>query len=406
MSYPDRSHTPLMAQNTPRRPRDARIDALRGLALVMIFIDHVPGNPYENFTIRNWGFSDAAEAFFVMSGMAAGLAYSRGLMPEPRAQNGLWFGIAPVWKRARTLYLVHLLLTVCAIAIFATAAAVFQMPALLSKHNLGAVFSSPQEVLFAIPLLGHQIGYVNILPVYCVLLLFAPAAILLGLRRPMLLVAVSIALWFAAGWWRISFPNFPKGGGWFFNPFSWQLIFVIGLVIGLEMRRGERLVRRSWLLFGLASAFLLFVLAWKYVPGLGPYMNYQMWRLGDAGAPFHLVSHNKSYLALPRLLHILALVYVVSCLPAVIRLCQARVAAPFRLLGQHGLLVFAVGTVFALAFQAVMDGFDDAAVLGWTLPPIGLMILLALAWIAGRRRQRGVPLRSLGSASASVSVIS
>ncbi len=57
-----------------RRPRDPRIDAFRGVALVMIFIDHVPGNPYETLTLRNWGFSDAAESFVVMSGIAAGRA--------------------------------------------------------------------------------------------------------------------------------------------------------------------------------------------------------------------------------------------------------------------------------------------------------------------------------------------
>ena len=58
----------------PRRARDPRIDAFRGLALIMIIIDHMPGNPWEHLTIRNIGFSDAAEAFFIMSGIAAGIA--------------------------------------------------------------------------------------------------------------------------------------------------------------------------------------------------------------------------------------------------------------------------------------------------------------------------------------------
>ena len=57
--------------STPVRARDARIDAFRGLALIMILIDHMPGNPWEALTIRNIGFSDAAEAFFIMSGIAA-----------------------------------------------------------------------------------------------------------------------------------------------------------------------------------------------------------------------------------------------------------------------------------------------------------------------------------------------
>lgn len=394
MSSHDRQQAAAAAARPrTRRQRDPRIDAFRGLALMMIFINHVPGNPYEKFTIGNWGFSDAAEGFFVMSGIAAGIAYARGLAADHRAGHGLWAGIAPLWRRARTLYLVHLVLTICVIAIFAAAAAAFQMPGLLDKHNLGAVFERPYQVLFAIPLLGHQIGYVNILPVYCVLLLVTPFAILLGMWRPMALLGVSVGLWFAAGWWRVSIPNFPEPGEWFFNPLSWQLIFVVGLLIGLRLRHGERLVRRSWWLFGLALAFLAVALAWRHVPALGSYMNHQMWRLSEAGAPFHIVSHEKSYLALPRLLHILALVYVLSCLPVVLRLCGSRAAAPLRLLGQHGLLVFAIGTGLALAFQAVKAGFDDAPLLGWTLPPLGLGILLLTAWIAERRRGRAAARR-------------
>ena len=49
--------------------RDARLDMFRGIALLMIFINHVPGTAWENFTSRNFGFSDAAEAFVLMSGM-------------------------------------------------------------------------------------------------------------------------------------------------------------------------------------------------------------------------------------------------------------------------------------------------------------------------------------------------
>ncbi|MFD0979564.1 OpgC family protein [Tropicimonas aquimaris] len=374
----------------PRRWRDTRIDAFRGVALVMIFINHMPGNPYEKYTIGNWGFSDAAEGFFIMSGIAAGVAYAKGLEVTQRVRAGLWPGVAPIWRRAWTLYLVHLFLTVCVIAIFGIAAAAYGMPDLLQMHNLGAVFERPEDVLYAIPLLGHQIGYVNILPVYCVLLLFTPAAILMGLRRPMLLLGVSVALWFGAGWWQVSFANFPEGGVWFFNPLSWQLIFVIGLLIGMRLRRGARLVPRSRWLFGLASAFLLFVIAWKYQPDLRAFMNHQLWRLWEAGAPFHVVSHEKSYLALPRLLHSLALVYVLSCMPVVVRFSESRAAAPLRLMGQHGLVVFAAGTLISLGFQTLIHGFGQTPWLGWILPPAGLAMLLATACVAqGRRQQDG-----------------
>ncbi|MDF0597719.1 OpgC family protein [Psychromarinibacter halotolerans] len=380
----------LSFPKTPRerRPRDPRIDAFRGLALAMIFIDHMPGNPYEHITLRNWGFSDAAEAFFVMSGIAAGLAYSGRFLPEARAEKGIWPAIAPVWSRAWTLYLVHIFLTLAAITLFAAGAEYFGMQSLLQKHNLGAVWDDPQEVLFGLTLLGHQIGYVNILPVYTVLLLGAPAAILLALKRPWLLFFLSAGLWFAAGLWRLNMPNFPRSGGWFLSPASWQFIFVTGLLIGIYMRRGERFVARSKWLFGIATAVLVLTLVWKYVPGVGPYMNNQMWQLSQHGLPFHITSHNKTYLGAPRLLHALALVYFVSCLPWVTRMCAHRLAAPLRLMGRQGLLVFGAGTVLALGFQVLLFGTDKAPLLAWGLPPIGLALLMWIAWIADWRRRR------------------
>lgn len=94
--------------------RDPRLDMFRGLALVMIFINHVPGTLYENYTNRNFGFSDSAEAFVFMSGLAAGLAYSSAFKG-----GNLWLAIARVWARARHLYFVHIAVTMISLAIFA-----------------------------------------------------------------------------------------------------------------------------------------------------------------------------------------------------------------------------------------------------------------------------------------------
>ena len=87
--------------------RDPRLDVFRGICLVMIFINHVPGNIYENLTSRNFGFSDAAEGFVLMSGIAAGLAYSMDFNLPGR----IWTGLARVWRRVWTLYMVHLVTT-------------------------------------------------------------------------------------------------------------------------------------------------------------------------------------------------------------------------------------------------------------------------------------------------------
>ena len=73
--------TPVLSDRNLRIPdrnlripeRDTRIDVLRALALLTIFVDHVPGTAFETLTYKNFGFSDAAEAFVLISGISVAL---------------------------------------------------------------------------------------------------------------------------------------------------------------------------------------------------------------------------------------------------------------------------------------------------------------------------------------------
>lgn len=358
-----------------RSVRDPRIDVLRGLALVMIFINHVPGNALEQYTNRNWGFSDAAEAFVFLSGTAAGLAYSSGFLSAP-----YWPGVTRVWARARTLYFVHLSTTSMAIGIFAAAALWFGLYDLLRTINLAPAWGNPLGVLVGLPILTHQLGYFNILPLYLVLLLVTPPILWLALRRPYLLMALSVAVWVLAAQFRINLPNYPNPGGWFFNPFSWQIIFVAGLLTGVFLKRGQRFVPRIGWLMWVAGLYLLLIFIWRMVPPVAEAGRTILAQLGSWGAPFYLVSFDKTFVALTRLSHFLALAYLVSCLSWVYRVSASRWAEPFRLLGQHGLAVFATGSVLSVLLQAIKAGIGDHLASDLALLAFGFAVQFALAY--------------------------
>ena len=55
--------------------RDLRLDLFRGIALWLIFLDHIPSNVVSWITIRNYGFSDATEIFVFISGYTAAFVY-------------------------------------------------------------------------------------------------------------------------------------------------------------------------------------------------------------------------------------------------------------------------------------------------------------------------------------------
>src|ERR1700751_3835773 len=65
------------AVSRPAVERELRIDLFRGLALWLIYIDHVSPDVLIWFTIRNYGFSDAAEIFIFIYGFTAALGYGR-----------------------------------------------------------------------------------------------------------------------------------------------------------------------------------------------------------------------------------------------------------------------------------------------------------------------------------------
>lgn len=364
--------------------RDMRLDFFRGLALVTIFVNHVPGNVLEGLTSRNFGFSDAAEAFVLMSGIAAGLAYSRGLL------SGAFVAAASkVWLRSLKLYAVHISITLAAVIVLMTGLHLFGEMTVFKNVNASAVVTDPLQTMLGIFVLGHQLGYFNILPLYICLLAAAPFMIRLGSRRVFPLLTVSIALWAAVGLLRINIPNYPNSGGWFLNPLSWQLVFAIGLLVGIHAKRGKALVPFNRTLFAASIAYLIYGLI-IVQSGRWDYAVLQ-------GLPTFLGGFDKSYLSLQRLLHVLALAYVLTNIRAFSTVAASAAAAPLTYLGRNSLSVFATGSVVCIALQVVRSIHPTSAVGDLLLIASGLGVQY-LAAAAGKYRLD--PLSSRGSATA------
>lgn len=374
----------------PSRARDPRLDFFRGLALLMIFIDHVPGQFYENLTVRNIGFSDAAEGFVFMSGTATAIAYG------PRLKNGLnWQALRKIWGRAWHLYIVHMFVTACALAIFAAGVLYFDTNKLLLKNGLGTLLKTPLEFLVGTVMLTNQLSYVNILPLYSVLLLAAPFTILLAMRKPKTAIAISVALWAVAGYFQINFPSYPLKGGWFLNPLSWQLIFLIGILTGLNLRDGKRFVPVRKYLIVPALAILVFAAFDLHSKASQQLLGSSIVYLKNLGVPAFSIDFIKSYASGPRLLHTLALVYILSLPWIVPKIAASRYTASIRIVGKHGLPIFALGTILAFVGQAIKTArettfLEDTAIIGG-----GLVILIAFAysreWLAKNEKASSGP---------------
>src|SRR4029450_9556457 len=167
------------------------VDFWRGLALLTIFIDHVPENVFQHVTQKNFGFSDAAELFVFLSGVSVALAYGT------RFFDGETVGaVRAVLRRAFTLYWVQILISLVIIAIFVGAAALWDDDDLLEDADV--VVSNPLQTTAAILALLHQLENANILPLYIALLLMTPFLLVLVRAHHRLLVAASAGIYLAA----------------------------------------------------------------------------------------------------------------------------------------------------------------------------------------------------------------
>lgn len=359
---------------TPVSPgRDTRIDVLRALALLTIFIDHVPGTAFEALTYKNFGFSDAAEAFVLISGISVALAYGTKFQP-----GGRLLATLKMWRRAGVLYAAHIVTTMAVMAIFCAVAVFARRPELLTMINIEPLMKNTPQVLVGIVTLGHQLGYNNILPVYAALLLMAPAFVLFISYRPVAALVVSGALWLAAGLWQIAPPNYPEPGFWFLNPLSWQFLFNIGVAAMLHVRRGGAIPVNRWLV-GAATAYVLTALVWVHSPLWGQITWFNL--------PVVIGGFDKTFLSLPRLLHILSVSYLFVALPALSNFFRTSPDHPLAILGKRSLPVFIAGTVLAMVAQVMKLINPGGLVYDSLLLSAGIAMQFALAfyleWLSG-----------------------
>jgi hypothetical protein len=363
--------------------RDLRVDLFRGVALWFIFIDHVPGNALGLLTLRNVALCDATEAFVLLAGYAAGLAYG-GTMDR----QGWGLSAAQLTRRVGTLYVAHIFLFVVFTAQVGLSAATLDQAAYLDELHLDAFGEHPYRALLEALLLRFQPAFLDILPLYIVLLaLLVPALPLL--RRPVALLALGLGLYLGV---RLTGANLPSWtqGGWFFNPLAWQLLFFIGCLLGYRPPGAPaRTVPRHPVLTALAALLLLLGAAAVWLTWVRPDL---MAELPERVASV-LVQVDKTALHPFRLLSILALAYLLGhAVPATARWLSGVAAAPFVLLGQHGLPVFCAGIALAFLGRLALEVSD-----GWAMQAavnlVGLGALVAVGVVAAwfRLRSRGTP---------------
>ncbi len=346
------------------------IDFWRGYALISIFVNHIPGNFFERFTYRNLTLSDSAELFVFLAGWAMRLS-----IENPKRPMSTSAVIYKLWGRAFTIYVAQTFITEVAIFILAAASVVLDAPFLLDWHNVGAIFHQPIEAHIGLVLLTYQLGYFNILPLYVVLMIAAPAIAIVYRVFPAVILPLSLGLYvvtLALGW---NIPSWPIEGTWFFSPFAWQLIYVLGfLLAGKHTDLGSFARRNLTVLRWIAAPILLVglvIASQRFYPDLLHLPNLSLF----------FIVFDKTFMSPDRLLSVLSIIAVGGGIFSVIQRWMPAVGSFLSLMGRNGLQVFCAGSVLSLCGQIVRFVYGGSVVTDVVLFIVGISIMAFVAWV-------------------------
>lgn len=350
--------------------RDLRLDFFRGLSLLLIFVDHIPGNVFSYFTLANFVFNDAADIFVFISGYTAAIVFG-GIA----ARSGASYATIEVLRRCWTLYVAHIFLFVLFTAQVAYTAEQFANPMFIDEMRVAGFLEEPHVAIVKALALQFQPEFLNILPLYILLLLAFAITLPIPYLHGWHVLVPSVLLYIAAQIFRINLPTYP-GGHWYFNPLAWQLLFFIGVVCSGQARTGglafianRNLFAASLVILALSLLAKLVLLIDEFFDIVPPDVITTIWPFID-----------KTYLGPLRLLNFLALaIVVVRLVPRGSRLVETALARPVIRCGQHSLYIFCLGILLSYLAHLILVEISHALLLQFAVSAGGILIMMAVA---------------------------
>src|SRR6478752_9742430 len=373
---------PSMKAEIAAREGDPRLSLLLGISAWFLFLDHVPHNAVSALTLRNFGFSGATDLFVFVGGYIAAILYGKMML-----ERGYVVAATRIFRRVWQLYAAYVALFVIYINLIGYVARKTAAPEIIYEFNISGILGHTIRTLIYGLLLQAKPLNLDVLQLFIVLMAFFPIVLFGMMRRPNLTVVGSIALYLAARRLDWNLSSFPEGR-WYFNPFSWQLLFVLGTWFALMGRRQMRAIRSLQEISTLRIAALVYLLFALVITMAGKFPQ-----LGGDLIPASVLDlflpNDKENLAPYRVLHFLAMAFLFTlAVPRTWRGFQWPILQPVVKCGEEWLAVFCAGVFLSFAGHFVLITGPNSLAMHILVSIAGCSIMAAVAYyVSWSKRQ-------------------
>src|SRR5690349_11480797 len=289
-------------------------------------------------------------------------------------ERGFVFGATRLLRRMWQIYSAHVLFVIYPASVHFLSPR-FNAPDLVDQFNAGSVVDAPVEMMTQGLLLRYKPLNLDVLPLYVVLMGAFPPVLWLMLRRPNWVMLGSVLLYFAARQLEWNLPSYPSGV-WYFNPFAWQLLFVLGAWLALGGAERLHFLVRSRLVLALGGAYLLFALVMTLAGQLPELQKLFPRVLFETFNP-----NDKTNLAPYRFLHLMLLIILgARFIPIDAPGLKAAIWRPLIKCGQQSLEVFCVGIYLAFIVYFILQMTSDGVLAQFLVGGAGISIMTAVAY--------------------------
>jgi hypothetical protein len=353
-----------VVSDTPSFSRDPRVDWVRGLALLVIAMDHVNGNPLAKTTPFSFCYFDMSEVFVYLSGYVCGLVYSRVLN-----NGGLRSCASKVLRRWLIIYAAHILTMVSHLIVLFVAMQCLTSASSDAVIDFETFRDNPIGFLLRVVLLQQGVARYDILPVYLALTPLIPLALFLQSANKWVLPIISLSIYLQVVF--LGLNNLLPQWHWYFHPLAWQLLFLGGIFLASSDMIREWACRTLAAL-GIPSLFILIGLVLVKL-WWGPNIPLSDRRFLEPICLLHFGS--------------IASVFLAFVLPRLTPKFFERFWPVVRC-GQHSLVVYCVGSVLTNLINVFPRPTDQIA--AWTVCVncIACGGCIAAACVASRMKAR------------------